>query len=154
MLPPRRRPAHANSDDAYAGGGLRRTVTAGAVAALGAGLPSTVHALATGGDPLAATRAAGTLVPGRRHRPGLVAGVAAHLVVSAGWTAALAAADRRRRLGPLGGAAAGLLVAALDLEVVGRSYPAIRALPRLPQWLDHAAFGALVGAVLTVRPRR
>ncbi|MDN3351955.1 hypothetical protein [Actinomadura sp. DC4] len=126
----------------------RRVVVAGTVAALGAGLPSTVHALATGADPLQATRAAGTLVPGRRDRPGVLAGVAVHLAVSAGWTAVLAAADRRHRLGPLGGGAAGLCVAALDLELAGRRYPAIRALPRWPQWLDHAAFGALVGALL------
>jgi hypothetical protein len=135
----------------------RRAVPAWAVAAAGSGLPSTLHALATGGDLLRATHAAGTLVPGRRDRPGLVAGVAVHLVVSAGWTAALAAVDRRHRLGPIGGGAAGLVIAAFDLEVAGRRYPAIRALPRLPQWLDHVAFGALVGALLSdpgVRPRR
>jgi hypothetical protein len=130
-------------------GGPRRIALAGAVAAAAAGLPSTVHALATGGDLLEATRAAGTLVPGRRDRPGVVAGVAVHLVVSAGWTAVLATIDRRHRLGALGGGAAGLLVAAFDLEVAGRRYPAIRSLPRLPQWLDHVAFGALVGALLS-----
>ena len=130
-------------------GRSRRIAVAGAVAAAGAGLPSTLHTLVTGGDLLASTRAAGTLVPGRRDRPGLVAGVAVHLVVSAGWTAVLSAADRRHRLGPLGGGAAGLLVAALDLEMAGRRYPAIRSLPRLPQWLDHVAFGALAGALLS-----
>jgi hypothetical protein len=123
----------------------RRVVIAGAVAATCSGLPSTVYALATGGDLLQATRAAATLVPGRR---GVVTGAAVHVVVSAGWTAALAAADRRHRLGLLGGGAAGMLIAALDLEVVGRSNPAIGALPRLPQWLDHVAFGAIVGALL------
>jgi hypothetical protein len=135
----------------------RRAVPAWAVAAAGSGLPSTLHALVTGGDLLRATQAAGTLVPGRRDRPGLVAGVAVHLVVSAGWTAALAAVDRRHRLGPLGGGAAGLVIAAFDLEVAGRRHPAIRSLPRLPQWLDHVAFGALVDALLSdpeVRPRR
>jgi hypothetical protein len=109
-----------------------------------------VHALATGGDPLRATRAAGTLVPGRRDRPGAVAGVAVHLVVSAGWTAVLAAVDRRHCLGALGGGAAGLLIAAFDLEVAGRGHPAIRSLPRLPQWLDHVAFGAIAGALLSI----
>jgi hypothetical protein len=129
--------------------GPRRIVLAGAAAAAGGGIPSTLHALATGRDPLRATRAAGTLVPGRRDRPGAVAGVAVHLVVSAGWTAALAAVDRRHRLGALGGGAAGLLVAAFDLELAGRRYPTIRSLPRLPQWLDHVAFGALAGALLS-----
>jgi hypothetical protein len=123
----------------------RRVVIAGAVAATCSGLPSTAYALATGGDLLQATRAAATLVPGRR---GVLAGAAVHVVVSAGWTAALAAVDRRHRLGLLGGGAAGMLIAALDLEVAGRSNPAIGALPRLPQWLDHVAFGAIVGALL------
>jgi hypothetical protein len=132
----------------FSTGSSRRVVVAGAVAAVGAGLPSTLHAFATGAGPLQATRAAGTLVPGRRDRPGILAGVAVHVAVSAGWTAVLAAVDRRHRLGPLGGGAAGLLVAALDLELAGRRYPAIRALPRWPQWLDHVAFGALVGTLL------
>jgi hypothetical protein len=123
----------------------RRVVIAGAAAATFSGLPSTLHALATGGDLLQATRAAATLVPGRR---GVVAGAAVHVVVSAGWTAALAAVDRRHRLGLLGGGAAGMLIAAFDLEVAGRANPAIRSLPRLPQWLDHVAFGAIVGALL------
>lgn len=56
---------------------------AGAIAAVVSGLPSTTHALFTGADVLAATRAAGTLLPGRRDRPGVVAGLIAHLAVSA-----------------------------------------------------------------------
>jgi hypothetical protein len=127
----------------------RRIVTAGAIAAVCSGLPSTLHALATGGDLLQATRAAATLLPGRRDRPGVVAGVAVHIVVSAGWTVVLTVVDRRRRLGPLGGGAAGLLIAALDLEVAGRAHPEIRSLPRVPQWLDHVAFGAIVGTLLS-----
>jgi hypothetical protein len=129
----------------------RRVVLAGVAAGVLSGIPSTVHALVTGGDPLRATRAAGTLVPGRRERPGVVAGVAVHVLVSAGWTTVLAAVDRRRRLGPLGGAVAGSLIAALDLEILGRGHPQIRSLPRLPQWLDHLAFGAIVGALLNYR---
>jgi hypothetical protein len=131
---------------------VARLVLAGVAAASCGGLPSTVHALTTGGDLLEATRAAGTLVPGRRDRPGVVAGVGVHLLVSAGWTAVLASVDRRHRLGPLGGAAAGLLIATLDLEVIGRTRPAIRSLPRLPQWLDHVAFGAIAGALLGADP--
>jgi hypothetical protein len=131
----------------------RRIVFAGAVAASCSGLPSTLHALVTGGDLLQATRAAATLVPGRRDRPGVPAGVAVHVAVSAVWTAALAAVDRRHRLGVLGGGAAGLLIAALDLEVAGRGNPAIRSLPRVPQWLDHVAFGAIVGALLSDHER-
>lgn len=125
-----------------------RIATAGVVAATFSGLPSTVHAVLTGRDLLAATRAAGTLLPGRRERPNAIAGVAVHLAVSALWTAVLATVDRRYHLGIRGGAAAGALIATLDLEILGRGNPAIRALPRAPQWLDHVAFGALVGALL------
>ncbi|NBH06149.1 hypothetical protein GTY80_23250, partial [Amycolatopsis sp. SID8362] len=56
------------------------------------GIPSTAHALLTGGDVLAATRAAGTLVPRRRDRPGVAAGLVAHVLITAGWTGVLAIA--------------------------------------------------------------
>src|SRR5690625_1521708 len=117
-----------------------------AAAAFFGGLPSTVHAVATGRDPRQALRAAGTLVPGRRNRPALVAGIVVHACVSAGWATVLTSIDRRRHLGLLGGAAAGAAIAIVDLELVGRAYPAIRGLPRTAQWLDHLAFGAIVGA--------
>jgi hypothetical protein len=52
-----------------------------------------------------------------------------------------------RKLKVLRGAVAGLMIAALDLEIIGRRYPAVRALPRVPQWLDHVAFGILVTAL-------
>jgi hypothetical protein len=101
----------------------------------------------TGGDVLASTRAAGTLLPGRRDRPGVVAGVVAHGVITVAWVSLLAGATRRRRLGPWRGALAGAGIAALDLGVIApRRAPAIAALPQLPQWADHVAFGALVGA--------
>ncbi|MEV6717043.1 hypothetical protein AB0M48_34005 [Lentzea sp. NPDC051208] len=96
------------------------------------GVPSTVHALVAGDDVLRATRAAGSLVGG-----GVREGVVVHLAVSAFWTVVLTRLRVR-------GAVAGLLIAALDLEVVGRYNTQIRALPRVPQWLDHVAFGVLV----------
>jgi hypothetical protein len=130
-----------------------RGVRAGAIAAVVSGLPSTAHALLTGGDVLAATRAAGTLLPGRRDRPGVTAGLIAHVFVSAVWTVVLTAADRRRRLGVVRGAAAGLAIAALDLGIAARAYPAVRSLPRVPQILDHLVFGAVTGALLH-RPQR
>ncbi len=106
-----------------------------------------MHALATGRDPFAATRAAGTLVPGRRDRPGLAPGAVVHVLVSATWTTVLSTVERRRHLGPAGGMLAGAADAVVDLELAGRRYPAIRSLPRWPQWLDHLAFGAVVGAM-------
>ncbi|CAM3911890.1 hypothetical protein KIPE111705_31180 [Kibdelosporangium persicum] len=141
-------------------------------AAVLSGVPSTVHALLTGHDPLAATRAAATLIPGlplRAHDPShrefargnplisryqegltVLGGVAVHLVVSAFWAAVIEAVDSRAKAGGsklMRGAVAGLLIAALDLEIIGRRHPAVRALPRLPQWLDHVTFGVLVTAL-------
>ena len=111
------------------------------------GAPSTVHALATGGDPLEAALAAGTiLLPGELRRSRLlVAAVPVHLALSVGWTAVLNRAGVR---GARAGAVAGLAIAALDLGVLGRRYPRVRALPLAPQLADHALFGAIVGRLL------
>ncbi|MBE1493021.1 hypothetical protein H4696_000121 [Amycolatopsis lexingtonensis] len=128
---------------------IRRVVRAGAVAAVVSGIPSTAHALLTGGDLLAATRVAGTLIPGRRDRPGVAAGLVAHVLVAAGWTGVLASAGCR---GVTRGAVAGLAIAVLDLGVAARAYPAVRALPRAPQLADHLVFGAVLGALLN-RPQ-
>jgi len=108
------------------------------------GLPSTVWAFARGDDPLAAVRAAGTLLPGRRRRPSVLGGTMVHAAVSAFWTAALSVAARRWPLTPVRGALAGLAIAALDLGVIGRRYPAIAALDTPAQLADHAMFGAVV----------
>ncbi|WP_254896830.1 hypothetical protein [Amycolatopsis sp. Hca4] len=132
---------------------MLKAAAAGAVAAVVSGVPSTVHALLTGRDVLAATRAAGTLLPGRQRRPGVAAGLLAHVLVSAAWTGVLAAAARRHRLGLRSGAAAGLVIAVLDLGIAARAYPAVRDLPRGPQILDHLVFGAVTGALLD-RPQR
>jgi len=124
-------------------------VRAALVAGVLSGAPSTLHALATGGDVLASTRAAGTLLPGRRDRPGVVAGAVAHGAVTVWWVGVLALVSRGRRLGPWRGAVAGAGIAALDLGLIApRRAPAIAALPQAPQWADHLAFGALVGATL------
>lgn len=128
--------------------GPRHIALAASVAGTVSGAPSTLWALATGGDLLEATRAAGTLLPGRQDRPGVVAGGAVHAVVSVFWTTALAVLSQHRSLRARHGALLGLAIATLDLSVIGRWRPAIRALPAIPQWLDHAAFGAVVAAVL------
>jgi len=118
------------------------------VAAVVSGAPSTVVALVRGDDVLGATRAAGTLIPGRGDRPGVVAGLAAHAALSIWWGGVLTAVVRRVGGGAVTGALAGAAVAALDLGVVARRYPAIRALPRGPQWADHLVFGAVVGGTV------
>jgi hypothetical protein len=126
-----------------------RPARAGAVAAVFSGLPSTIHALATGRSPLESVRAAGTLVA-RTDAPGaqlVAAGVVAHVAISMWWATVLGLLLPRRA--PVAaGAAAGLAIAALDLGVVGRRVPRIAALPLAPQVADHVAFGALVALVL------
>ena len=119
------------------------------------GVPSTVWTLAVGGDVLASTAAAGTLVlPPTASRWRLVpAGIAAHLVISFGWAQVLARLLPRRHTA-LAGAAAGLGVAAMDLGSVARRFPAIRALRRGPQVLDHLAYGVIAGAAVSRRRGR
>ena len=129
---------------------MPRAIRAAAWAAALSGTPSTLHALATGRDPLEATLAAGTIPLPRETRRGrlLAASVPVHLALSLGWSLALERAGVR---GAGHGALAGLAIGVLDVGVIGRRYPSIRALPLLPQLADHALFGAVVGAVLARR---
>jgi hypothetical protein len=125
---------------------------AGAIASLAGGVPSTLHALARGGDPLEASLAAGTVLLPRERRRGklLLAAMVAHLALSFGWAAVLALAlprGRRVAWSPL----AGLAIAVLDLGVVGRRFPRIRALPVVPQVADHVAYALTVAVVLDRR---
>ena len=103
-------------------------LVAGLAAAMVSGVPSTAWTLARGGDITEGARAAGALLlPGQRATPApLAASIPGHLTISLGW-------------------------AALDLGVIGRRIPAIRALDQPPQWADHIAFGLTVGAVLRAR---
>ncbi|HSO01495.1 MAG TPA: hypothetical protein VLS46_03115 [Gaiellaceae bacterium] len=119
-----------------------RVLRAAAWAAALSGIPSTLHALATGRDPLAATVAAGSiLLPRETSRRRLVAAAApVHLAVSLGWTLAL---DRAGIRTARAGALAGLAIAALDLGLASRGFPRVRALPVVPQLADHALFGAI-----------
>jgi hypothetical protein len=130
----------------------RDAVFAGLLAAAASGIPSTAWTLARGGDVLVGARAAGTLVlpASRDTKVLLVAAVPVHLALSIGWALVLQALIPRRRE-PLYGTLGGLAIAAVDLGMVGRRFPAIRALEQPPQWLDHAAFGLTVGLVLRRR---
>jgi hypothetical protein len=134
---------------------LRAGLVAGVVAGALSGVPSTVHAVATGRSPFDAVRAAGTLLVADDDPSGAraAAGVIAHGAISVGWGVVLAAILPRRRA-VAWGALAGLAIAGLDLGVLGRRRAQIRALPLVPQVADHAAYGALVGAVLSRRARR
>lgn len=123
-------------------------IVAATVAGVVSGVPSTVHAIATGRSAMAAAEAAGEVVG----RTGLVGGVVSHTLMTFGWTATLAVTLPSRRT-VAWGAVAGLAISALDLAVADRRFPAITALPRLPQVADHVLFGAVVGALLAHRSR-
>jgi len=111
------------------------------------GVLSTVHALSTGCSPLAAARAAGELLG----RPGLARGLVAHALVTLWWTVVFAALVPRRAgagAAAFRGAVGGAGIAALDLTIARRRFPAIAALPIGGEVADHVVFGAIVGAVL------
>jgi hypothetical protein len=128
----------------------RDALRAGGRAALWSGAPSTLHALATGRDPLEATKAAGTILLPRETRTLVLiaAAVPVHLALSLGWAAVL---DRAGVRGAGRGAAAGLAIAALDLGALGRLFPRVRELPLAPQLADHVLYGTIVGATLASR---
>jgi len=133
--------------------GMRRrhVVAAGVAGAALSGVPSTVFTLARGEDVLAGARAAGAIVvPHAGARVQLAAAVPVHLALSFGWAAVLAAALPPRRE-PFYGVLGGLAIAGLDLGLIGRRIPAIRALPQGRQWADHVAFGLAVGVTLRTR---
>ena len=95
-------------------------------------------------DLLTATRAAGTLLP--PGRPGVARGAVAHLGVSVLCGELLARGLPRRRSAAWG-AGAGLAIGTVNLLLIGRRFPAIRALPLAPQLADNVAFGLLFALV-------
>jgi hypothetical protein len=113
-------------------------------AGLLSGAPSTVITLARRENVLDSTRAAGQLL-GKRS---LVRGGVAHVLITVFWTCVLALVLPRRRP-VVEGVAAGLGIAALDLGVIARHYPAIRILDPVPQVLDHVAFGVVANVALS-----
>jgi hypothetical protein len=128
----------------------RDAIRAGLAAALLSGLPSTAYAILRKRDPLEATVAAGSILLPREQRRGrlLMAAIPVHLTLSAAWTVAIAVVLPRRN--PLAeGTLAGIVIAALDLGVIGRRFPRIGALQTGPQIADHMAFGIIAAAELT-----
>jgi hypothetical protein len=113
------------------------------------GGPSTLITLARGEDLLESGRAAGTILLGER-APGallVAAAVPVHLALSVGWALVLdAVVPVGREIA--GCVVGGIAIAAFDLEVAGRRFPRIRALPQPRQWADHVAYGLTVGLVL------
>src|SRR5215218_913640 len=99
---------------------LRIGLRAGAVAGVLSGIPSTVHAVATGRSPFDSVQAAGTLLVAEDAPSSAraAAGVVAHGAISLGWGLVLATVLPRRRT-VVWGALAGLVIAGLDLGVLG-----------------------------------
>src|SRR3954464_6634717 len=132
---------------------LADALAAGAAGALLSGVPSTTVTVLRGESLLDGATAAGSiLLPAeRRTLPLVAAAVPVHLALSFGWAAVLSALLPRRATVPAAVAGA-LAIAAVDLELVGRAFPRVGALPQGRQWADHVAYGLAVGAV--VRRRR
>ena len=125
------------------------------VATMFSGLPSTLHALFTGADPLEATRAAGAmLVPAATNATLIAAAMLVHPSVSLFWTAVFGWLLPRRHLA-LWAVAGSAAVALFDLRVIAPLvFPSVAALPFWPQFADHLMWGALLGGTLQLRVRR
>jgi hypothetical protein len=132
---------------------LGDALAAGAAGALLSGVPSTAVTVLRRESLLDGATAAGSILlrDERRVGPLLAAAVPVHLALSLGWAAVMSALLPRRGTVPAA-VAGGLAIAALDLELIGRAFPRIRALPQGRQWADHVAYGLAVGVV--VRRRR
>ena len=140
------------------GRGRRPVTEATLLAATFSGLPSTIHAVvkqrslrSAAAYVYDATRAAGTLVP--PGRPGFGRGVVVHFAVSILCGEALARTLPRDHPAEWG-AAAGLVIGVINVGVIGRSFPAIRSLPLVPQLADNVMFGTVFAVVLDRCDRR
>lgn len=123
----------------------RQLLYAWALATLLSGIPSTLHALATGGDVMEATRAAGAMLG----RPdSILAAAVVHMAVSAFWSVVLWLALPRRQT-MLWTLLASAAIALLDLRIIAPVFfPEVAALAFWPQFADHLAWGAAYAAGL------
>ena len=122
-------------------------------ATLLSGIPSTLYAFATGGDPLEATRAAGAmLLPSETALPKLlIAAGVVHAIVSLFWTVVLGFALPRRYVAAWA-VLASMAIAILDLRIVAPGFfPEVAALAFWPQFADHLMWGACFGLTLQLR---
>jgi hypothetical protein len=128
---------------------VRNFALAWLAATLLSGIPSTLHALLTGHDPLGATRAAAAMLPLTQYffvDAGLV-----HCAVSLFWALVLWRVLPRRRATAWAVAAAAL-IGILDLRVIApRFFPEVAALEFWPQMADHLMWGLCFGLVLQKR---
>jgi hypothetical protein len=128
---------------------VRNFALAWLAATLLSGIPSTLHALVTGRDPLEATRAAAAMLP---LTPSLLvnAGIV-HCAVSMFWAVILWLVLPRRHAAAWAVAAAAL-IGILDLRIIApRFFPEVAALEFWPQMADHLAWGLCLGPVIQKR---
>ena len=152
---PREAPGHGPADGPRRRLPPRPFVEAWLAATVLSGLPSTVHALATGADPWEATMAAGAMLvgPDRSFAETFVAAGIVHATVSAFWATVLYRLRPRRHVLPWSVVAAAA-IGLLDLRgIAPRVFPEVAALPFWPQMADHLAWGACFGAALARRER-
>jgi hypothetical protein len=136
----------------------RAVMEATVVAAALSGAPSTLHSSIKRRSLRSAavyvydaTRAVGTLVP--PGRPGFGRGLVVHAAISLLCGEALARTLPREHRAEWG-AGAGLAIGVVNVGVIGRSFPAIRALPLVPQLADNVMFGTVFAIVLARRERQ
>jgi hypothetical protein len=92
-----------------------------------------------------ATCSVGTLVP--PGRPAFIRGALLHVGISVLCGEGLARTLPESR-SVIWGAGAGLAIGVINVGVIGRRFPAIAALPLVPQLADNVAFGALFAFVV------
>jgi hypothetical protein len=125
----------------------RRIMQATVVAAALSGAPSTLEAFRRQRDFRSvvaylrdATCAVGTLVP--PGRPGFIRGALLHVGISVLCGEGLARTVPESH-SVIWGVGAGLVIGVINVGVIGRRFPAIAALPLVPQLADNVAFAAL-----------
>ena len=130
-------------------------LVAAAWAALLSGIPSTLYAVLTAGDPMEATRAAGAMLISYEASDTelfFAAGVV-HVAITLFWAFILATLLPRRHL-VWWCVAAAALIAFLDVKLIARAFfPEVYALDFWPQFADHVAWGATLGLALEWRRR-
>ena len=128
---------------------LKCTLIAAIAAGILSGLPSTMWAVVTGGDIWEATLAAGAALVGAdaTFAQLLAAATVAHGGMSLFWAGVLCA-SLPKKWSIVCGTIAGVLIAVLDILIIGQAFPSIRELAFLPQLADHMMFGAVVGVLV------
>ncbi len=130
---------------------IRLTALAALLAGIIGGVPSTLFAVASGGNWLESINAVAAVANAENLSFGwrICVATAIHFTISFVWTTALMAfLPQRRAL--LWAPAAGAAIAVIDLLLLAPIlFPAVAALSFWPQLADHVVWGAAVGAVLT-----